>query len=120
MLLGRNTAQWTGLITSFTGMLVAGLPLLFPTGFVGNVPVGNILSVVGIVTIFLGGFIAFLANDQLTPTSDPRLAIGQVVNAGLPNQGVVHATGDNVGVQEGVQVPALGVDTTKRLDNIVF
>lgn len=110
MLLGRNTAQWTGLLTSFTGMLVSGLPLLFPSGNIGDVPVGNVISVVGIATIFLGGFIAFLANDQLTPVGDPRLAIGQVVNAGLDNQGKVVATGAGVGVKEVVQVPALVVD----------
>jgi hypothetical protein len=65
---------------------------------------------VGIATSALGALVVFLANGDLTPTSDPRLAIGQVVNAGLDNQGVVTATGNNVGVKEVVQVPALVVD----------
>lgn len=96
MILGRNTAQWTGLLTALSGMIVAALPLLFTSGTVGDIPIGNIASLVGIVTAFLGFFIAFLANDKLTPVEDPRLAIGTRVNVTDPHapNGVVVAEED--------------------------
>ena len=104
MLFGRNTAQWTGLLTIVSGALVTSLPLFFPIS-IGNVPTSSAVAFVGILTGVLGAFILFLANENLTPVNDPRLAIGQVVNAGLDNQGVVVQS--DADVQEVVQVPAL-------------
>jgi hypothetical protein len=99
MILGRNTAQWTGFITALTGFLGIIVPVLAP-----GLDATQVSVVLGATTIFLGAFIAFLANDSLTPTSDPRLPIGQVVNAGQANQGVVRPSG--AGVADVVAVPA--------------
>ncbi len=100
MILGRSTAQWSGLLTALTGFLTIVIPVLFP-----NIDNSQLNYLLGATVIFLGVFIAFLANTSLTPVGDPRLAIGQVVNAGLPNQGVVRSS--DAEVKEVVQVPAL-------------
>jgi hypothetical protein len=99
MILGRNTAQWTGFITALTGFLGIIVPVLAP-----GLDATQVSVVLGATTIFLGAFIAFLANDALTPVNDPRLAIGSVVNAGQPNQGVVKPS--NAEVADVIKVPA--------------
>ena len=106
MIFGRNTAQWTGLLTAISGALVSGLPLLFPTGQVGGLPVASVIALIGIITGALGVFIMFLAGTELTPTSDPRLAIGTRVNTTDPNavNGVV--------VPESSNLEAVPVNTT--------
>jgi hypothetical protein len=88
LLLGRNTAQWTGLVTAISGALVSTVPLFFPTS-VGDVPTSSVLAFIGILTGVIGVFIMFLADESLTPVADPRLAIGTKVNAGLPDEAVV-------------------------------
>jgi hypothetical protein len=109
MFLGRNTAQWLGLFTIISGGITGALAQVAPNGAFG-LTLSALIFLVGTATAILGALVVFLANGNLTPVSDPRLAIGQVVNAGLDNQGVVTATGANVGVKEVVQVPALVVD----------
>lgn len=74
MILGRSTPQWVGLITSAGGFLQVVLVHLVP----GLDPV-VLATVIGASVVFLGGFIAFLANTATTPISDPILAAGTSV-----------------------------------------
>lgn len=74
MILGRSTPQWLGLITAGGSLaqilLVQFLPDADPT---------IIATVIGAVGVFLGAFIAFLANTATTPVSDPILPAGTTV-----------------------------------------
>ncbi len=74
MILGRSTVQWTALITAAGGLL----QLLTVTLLPGMDPV-VVATVVGAVVMFLGVFIAFLANTSTTPTGDPQLKAGTMV-----------------------------------------
>lgn len=116
MILGRNTQQWMGLITALAGLLTASLPIVAPDG-IGGIEVTGLITLVGLVTTFLGSFIAFIAATSTTPTSDPRLPIGQTVNAGLANPGVVVPAGSGVtGVPAGtavIEAPAVVVESPK-------
>jgi len=84
MILGRSTVQWTALISAGAGLaqvLAVTLTTLDPT---------VVATILGAATLFLGSFIAFLANTQTTPTSDPRLKAGTDVT-------VLNAEGDATG-----------------------
>ena len=74
MILGRSTVQWTALITASAGLtqvLAVTLTELDPT---------VVATILGAGTAFLSVFIAFLANTQTTPISDPILKEGTVVS----------------------------------------
>ena len=74
MILGRSTPQWLGLITAGGSLaqilIVQLLPDADPT---------VVATIIGSVGVFLGSFIAFLANTATTPTSDPQLKSGTMV-----------------------------------------
>jgi hypothetical protein len=74
MFLGRSTPQWLGLITS-AGSLA---PVLIVQFLPGADPV-IVATIIGAVGLFLGAFIAFLANTATTPVDDPQLKAGTMV-----------------------------------------
>lgn len=74
MILGRSTVQWTALITA-----AGGLVQLLAVQFLPDVDPTTLATVIGAVVTFLGVFIAFLANTQTTPISDPVLPAETVV-----------------------------------------
>ena len=74
MILGRSTPQWLGLITS-AGSLAQVLIVQF---LPGADPV-IVATVIGAVGLFLGAFIAFLANTATTPSGDPELKEGTMI-----------------------------------------
>ena len=86
MILGRSTVQWTALITA-----LGGLAQLLAVQFVPGVDPTAVATVIGAVVTFLGVFIAFLANTQTTPISDPVLQAGTSVR--------VQGTTDTVTIQ---------------------
>lgn len=88
MILGRSTVQWSALISSTLSfaLLVIGLVSPAPEGIADEATV--ILPALGVL---IGGYIAFLANTQTTPISDPVLAAGTTVK--------VQGTEDTVLVQ---------------------
>lgn len=86
MILGRSTPQWLGLITA-AGSLAQLLIVQFIPGSDPTV----VATVVGAVGVFLGAFIAFLANTATTPVSDPILPADTVVK--------VQGTNDTVTIQ---------------------
>jgi uncharacterized membrane protein len=63
-----------GLISALAGLLQIILPTLFP-----KIDPVTLTVVLGAITVFLGTFIAFLANTSTTPTSDPQLKAGTMV-----------------------------------------
>ena len=90
MILGRSTVQWTALIAAAAGLaqvLAVTLTTLDPT---------VVATILGATTLFLGSFIAFLANTQTTPISDPRLKVGTEVSV-LTSAG--QKTNDTVTIQ---------------------
>jgi ABC-type cobalamin transport system permease subunit len=84
LLLGRSTAQWGALYIALISFIGLALPTIMP----GTDLTGINTLLVGSVAL-VGTFLAFLANQALTPVSDPRLAVGSVVNAGLANEAMV-------------------------------
>jgi hypothetical protein len=80
LILGRNTAQWGGLYTGIVSFTALALPSLFP----GN-DWGAVQTVLAASVGLVGLFLAFLANQSLTPVSDPRLPIGTLVNMTDPD-----------------------------------
>lgn len=74
MILGRATPQWLGLITA-TGSLAQVLLVQFLPGADPTV----IATGIGAVGVFLGAFIAFLANTSTTPTGDPQLKVDTMI-----------------------------------------
>ena len=86
MILGRSTPQWLGLITA-----AGSLAQLLIVQFVPDADPTAVATVVGAVGVFLGAFIAFLANTQTTPISDPVLQAGTSVR--------VQGTTDTVTIQ---------------------
>lgn len=86
MILGRSTPQWLGLITA-AGSLAQVLTVQFVPGADPVV----VATVVGAVGLFLGAFIAFLANTATTPIGDPILPADTVVR--------VQGTKDTVTIQ---------------------
>jgi uncharacterized membrane protein YgaE (UPF0421/DUF939 family) len=72
MILGRSTVQWTALITSTLAFAQIIIQLALPD-FADEAAI--ILPALGVL---LGIYIAFLANTQTTPTSDPVLPAGTV------------------------------------------
>jgi hypothetical protein len=101
MILGRSTVQWTALITAAAGLaqvLAVTLTTLDPT---------TVATILGSAVAFLSVFIAFLANTQTTPTSDPRLEVGSEVAVLSHGQ----LTGDKVVVAPTPPGP-VGIDAT--------
>ena len=74
MILGRSTPQWLGLITA-----AGSLTQLLIVQFVPGVDPTTVATVIGAVGIFLGSFIAFLANTSTTPSADPQLKEGTMI-----------------------------------------
>ena len=73
MILGRSTVQWTALISAAAGLaqvLAVTLTTLDPA---------VVATILGAATLFLGSFIAFLANTATTPIDDARLKAGTEV-----------------------------------------
>lgn len=73
MILGRNTQQWMGLITSVIGFVAFVIQIVAPDK---AGPAGLILS--GLTGV-IGIFISFIANTYTTPTSSPILVDGTMV-----------------------------------------
>lgn len=73
MILGRSTVQWTALISAGLGLLQLVIQLTMPQL---SDEAAVILPALG---VFLGVFIAFLANTSTTPVSDPILPSGTTV-----------------------------------------
>lgn len=73
MILGRSTVQWVSLITAAGGLA----QILLVTAL--NMDAVLVATIIGAVTAFLGTFVAFLANTQTTPISDPVLKSGTSV-----------------------------------------
>lgn len=73
MILGRNTQQWMGLVTSIIGFAGLVIGVAFP-GLLG--PATIILN--GLTGV-LGVVILFIANVYTTPTNDPKLVAGTMV-----------------------------------------
>lgn len=90
MILGRSTVQWTALIATTLSFVQIVIQLALPAW---SDEAAIVLPALGIL---LGGYIAFLANTQTTPTSDPRLPAGAVVTV-LDDKG--KATPDTVEIQ---------------------
>lgn len=88
MILGRNTVQWTSLITAG-----AGLVQLMILAFVPEIEQTIVTSVIAGIVTFLGVFVAFLANTRTTPTSDPVLEEGKTVT-------VTNSAGDVLGTHK--------------------
>jgi len=95
MILGRSTPQWLGLITS-----AGALAQILIVQFLPEADPVVVATVIGAVGAFLGGFIAFLANTQTTPTSDPVLSAGTTVR--------VQGTTDTVTIQPSPPGPTGG------------
>lgn len=74
MILGRNTQQWMGLVTSIIGFIGLVIGVAFP-GLLG--PATIILN--GLTGV-LGVFILFIAKVYTTPVSDPRLVAGTMID----------------------------------------
>lgn len=74
MILGRSTPQWLGLITA-AGSLAQVLIVQFIKG-ADPVVIGTVIGSIG---LFLGVFIAFIANTSTTPNADPQLKAGTMV-----------------------------------------
>jgi hypothetical protein len=83
VILGRNTQQWMGLITSVIGFIGTIVQILWPQA---AGPVGIILTG---ATGVLGILIAFIANTHTTPINDARIPVGTVMSATDPNTGMV-------------------------------
>ena len=86
MILGRSTPQWLGLIAAGASLAQIVIVQVVPDAD----PV-VVATVIGAVGAFLGAFIAFLANTQTTPISDPVLQAGTSVR--------VQGTTDTVTIQ---------------------
>ena len=86
MILGRSTPQWLGLITA-----AGSLAQLLIVQLVPDADPTVVATIVGAVGVFLGAFIAFLANTATTPVSDPILPTNTVVR--------VQGTTDTVTIQ---------------------
>lgn len=71
MILGRSTVQWTSLITAAGAMIQVVIVQLVPT----LDPV-VVATLIGSTVVFLGFFIAFLANTETTPSKSPQLVEG--------------------------------------------
>ena len=74
MILGRSTVQWTALVAALSGFLQVIVPILAP-----DLDATVVSTILGAATLFLGVFIAFLANTSTTPTGDPQLKAGTMV-----------------------------------------
>lgn len=98
MILGRSTVQWTALITA--GGALAQVVIV---NAVPNIDATLVATIIGALVTFLGVFIAFLANTQTTPISDPILAAGTTVS--------VKDTADKVVIAPTPPGPT-GIDTT--------
>lgn len=84
LILGRSTAQWSGLYAGLASFIALALPTLFP-----GQDWARVQTVIAASVGLVGLFIAFLANSSLTPVADPRLEVGSTVNAGLHNEAMV-------------------------------
>lgn len=87
MIFGRNTQQIMGVIIALVGLVQVVVPTLWP-----DIDPAQLGVVLAAVTTFLGAVVALIANEKTTPTGDPRLPIGTVVNRGLPDEAVVGRT----------------------------
>jgi len=74
MILGRSTPQWLGLITA-----AGSLAQILIVQLVPDADPTVVATIIGAVGVFLGSFIAFLANTATTPTADPQLKAGTMV-----------------------------------------
>lgn len=74
MILGRSTPQWVSLITS-----AGGLAQLLIVQFVPGIDPVAVATIIGAIVVFLGGFLAFLANTATTPTDTPKLEVGKPI-----------------------------------------
>lgn len=74
MILGRSTPQWLGLITA-----AGSLAQVLIVQFLPDADPVVVATVIGAIGLFLGAFIAFLANTATTPTGDPQLKAGTMV-----------------------------------------
>lgn len=88
MILGRSTPQWLGLITA-AGSLAQVLIVQFLPGADPVV----VATVIGAIGLFLGAFIAFLANTSTTPSDDPQLKAGTPIRVTDDNGAIIgHVT----------------------------
>jgi multisubunit Na+/H+ antiporter MnhC subunit len=69
MILGRSTVQWVSLLTAAGGFAQVVGTLL-------GLDAELLATVIGAAITFSGAFLAFLAQTQTTPTSDPILPPG--------------------------------------------
>ncbi len=74
MFLGRSTVQWTSLFSAAGGLAQILIVTLLP----GVDPV-IVATIIGAAVVFLGVFIAFLANSATTPSGDPQLKAGTMI-----------------------------------------
>lgn len=87
MILGRSTPQWLSLLSSAAGLATV---LLVNVAHMDAVLVATVL---GSLTTFLGGFLAFLANTATTPVKDPILPTGtEVTVQGTEDKVIIAAT----------------------------
>jgi hypothetical protein len=100
--LGRSTVQWTALISAGGGLAQVLIVTIVP-----DVDAVLVATLIGSTVAFLGVVIAFLANTQTTPTSDPRLEVGSEVAVLSHGQ----LTGDKVVVAPTPPGP-VGIDAT--------
>lgn len=84
MFLGRSTVQWTALFASLGGFAQLVIVQAFP-----EVDPVAVATTIGALIGVLGALIAFIANTSTTPTADPRLPIGTMVQATDPSGTVV-------------------------------
>lgn len=74
MFLGRSTPQWVGLITAAGGLLQVLIVTLVP-----DLDPTVVATIIGSAVVFLGVFVAFLANTATTPSADPQLKAGTMI-----------------------------------------
>ncbi len=74
MFLGRNTVQWTALISAIvSGFQIIG-PILWP-----QIDPVSLATILGTAGIMLGAVIVFVANTSTTPSGDPQLKEGTMI-----------------------------------------
>lgn len=84
MIFGRSTVIIMAAIVATMQFVKQGLFLMFP-----GVDQGTVSTMVDLLTGALGAWIAVLAGTSTTPTADPRLPYGTVVQATDPKTGVI-------------------------------
>ena len=107
MILGRSTGQWTALITA-----TAGLGQLLVVTLLPGIDPIVLATVIGATVMFLGVFLAFLANTAMTPINDARLEKGTEVT--VLERGKI--TGDTVIVQPSPPGP-VGIEGGAAIGN---